>query len=149
MLRLLMLQTPPPGEWRASQPFNRGAELASDAGRVLELPALTHQMFPTTLRALRNHSLARKNYGREWITLAKFHFLWGKLRFRPGIRGVVGRGRRWTASTHFLYEIINYVGLRFMYNWKHADVWRPPTSFLGLDPCSTKPAAKSAWDLQI
>jgi len=31
---------------------NGDAELAYDRGRELGLPALTHQMFPTTLRAL-------------------------------------------------------------------------------------------------
>jgi len=32
--------------------FIEDAELASDTGRELQLPALTHQMFPTSLKAL-------------------------------------------------------------------------------------------------
>jgi len=37
---------------RISQPFNRDAGLASDMGRELGLPALTHRIVSTTLRAL-------------------------------------------------------------------------------------------------
>ena len=42
----------PPSERRLVNLLNGDAELASDTGRELGLPALTNQMFPTTLRTL-------------------------------------------------------------------------------------------------
>src|SRR6218665_2299957 len=42
-------------------------------------------------------------------------------------RGVVGRGRRWTASTYFFVLVNRYVRIRYVCNL--ARVWRPPTSY--------------------
>jgi len=42
----------PPSELGLVNHFNRDAELVSDTGRELGLPALTHQIYPTTRRDL-------------------------------------------------------------------------------------------------
>jgi len=44
----LVLQTPPPSDWRTSQPYGN-AEFASLTRGKLSSPAPTRQMFPTTL----------------------------------------------------------------------------------------------------